>query len=631
MNEKQLNKTKGIVKKALIVNAVLIVLILIAYIALFAVNNQRKKIIINGREIKNSGSMLVDKEGTKYVDLNGLFNTLNTFKINSGAYGSPNASKDSFYIESLYEAIQFTNGTKNMQKNIILKYQDRQFDSKTGQIVLTEEEIKKGLKEPELRKKTPIDDAIIATEDFKLKNKIIKDGAKVYASLEDLKYIINAKINLSQNGANVYITTIPELEKKIAGYLKDNNLTLSPIYQNRKAIIDDYFVAANSEKNVGVYKRDIKNKLIDNVVGTQLEEIRYIQSDENIYFTTQDKKLGLKNLQTNENIITPGDYDAISIYFKDEGLYLAKKNEKYGVINSSGKLIVPIEYNQIGLIENKEEKLEAAKADDVEKEKKIDKDSKIIMDKFIPVMQKTLSKGEVWRLILKDGSAATDLNYVSIGYKVPKYVTPNQRNEIEIPESKRELARELKISSNTIPIDNIRDIKKLGLTTNRSNVIDGAEDLTYIPEGYSDSGVIVEVYDPTEKINTSRYGIIRADFNVDTQNDPFVYPAVAERIYKIEKDNETKYYAEIGNLQEEFVKGSEGRIRKMIQREEVDLIDLEEERKRKEELENEEEGKSTLRSDSGDNSLVERSNNGNTNLNENNETKDENLSDIDEE
>lgn len=599
MNEKELNRARGIAKKALIVSSAISVILILVYSFLFIKNQNREKIIIDGSEIRSKGKIFYNKEGTKYVDLNRLFNTLGMYKINSGVYGSTNASKDDFYIETPYEAVQFTSGTKNMSKSIIFQNQDREVDLKTGEIKLTEEEIKKGAKKPEPREKTPIDNAIIATEDFKLKNKIIKENAKVYASFEDLKYILNMKVNVSKNQANLYLTTIPTLEKKIARHLKDNSLALSALYQNRKAIIDDYFIALNSNNFTGVYKRYTDSNMIENIVGPQYEEIRFIQSDENIYFTTQDKKLGLKSLKTSNDIIKAGDYDAINIYYKEDGLYIAKKNNKFGIVNNSGKLIVPIEYNQIGLIENKEEKLKAAKKDDAEKEKQIDKDSKVIMDKFIPVMQTTVSKGDVWRLVLKDGSAATDLNYVNIGYKVPTYVKPNQRNEIEIPEEKKELARELKITKYSIPEENIIDLKRLGITTNRANIIDGAQDLLYIPDGYQDSGVVVEVYDPTEKRNTSRYGIVRADFNKDNQNDPFVYPAVAERIYKIDKDNETKYFAEIGNMQEEFVKGSEGRIRRMVEREDVNLIDLDEERKRMKEAEKEDE----LKNETKDNTL----------------------------
>lgn len=591
MNEKKLEKYKKVAKKALIANSIILVIAIIAYLVLFFINSQREKLILDNVEIKNGEKTFVIKNKIKYMDVSLLFNSLTMFNINNGVYGETYESKDSFYIETPYEVMQFTNNTKKMYKTIIPDFQDRLVDKVTGKVKLTESEEKSGEKKPKPRDKKAIDNAIISEEEFNLKNPVIKEGARVFISFDDLKYVLNSKI--VQKGPELRIYSIDELEKKIARFLKTNDLSLSPLYQNRKSIIDNYFIASKSNDAVGVYKRDVSTNMIENIIGMQYEEIRYIQAEENIYFTTQDKKLGLKSLKNNEDIIKAGDYDALDIYFKDEGLYLAQKKGKYGIINNQGKVIVPIEYNQIGLIENKDKKREAVRKDDKEAENRLNKDNKIIMDKFIPVMQNTTSKGEVWRLVLKDGSAQTDLNFTGIGYKVPTYVEPNDLGQIEIPSSKMELARQLKINQSRLKITDVRKIKQLGITTNKNNIIDGAEDLLYIPDGYQDAGVIVEVYDPTERINVGRYGIIRADFSKDNRTDEFIYPAVAERIYKKETDGNVQYFAEVGNLQEEFVKTSEGRIKRTVSREKVDIIDYEEEkRKEREKLRKEQEKES---------------------------------------
>ena len=590
MNEKKLEQFRKIAKKALIANSIILVIMLFAYLVLFYVNSQRAKLIIDNVEVKNGEKTFVKRDKVNYVDVSLLFSSLNMFKINNGVYGETYESKDGFYIETPYEVMQFTNKTRKMYKTIIPDFQDRLIDKTTGKVELTEEEKSSVEKKPKPRDKKAIDNAIISEEEFDLKHPIIKEGPKVLVSFDDLKYILNSKV--VQKGPELRIYSVEELEKKIARFLKNNDLSLSPLYQNRKSIIDDYFVASKSNNTFGVYKRDVQSNMIENIIGVQYEEIRYIQAEENIYFTTQDKKLGLKSLKNNEDIIKAGDYDALDIYYKEEGLYLAQKKGKYGVINNQGKVIVPIEYNQVGLIENKDKKREAVKKDDKEEENKLNKENKIIMDKFIPVMQNTTSKGEVWRLVVKDGSAQTDLNYTGIGYKVPTYVEPNEKGEIEIPASKTELARQLKIYQSRLNITDVRKIKQLGLTTNKNNIIDGAEDLLYIPKGYQDAGVIVEVYDPTEKINVNRYGIVRADFSKDNRSDEFVYPAVAERIYQTEIDGNIQYFAEVGNLQEEFVTGGEGRIKKTVSRENVDIIDYEEEkRKAREKLRLEQEEK----------------------------------------
>ena len=122
--------------------------------------------------------------------------------------------------------------------------------------------------------------------------------------------------------------------------------------------VDNYYTEENGYKKAG-YITQIKTEEgyrygYTNVDGKQILKEEYneisritdIVDENNIYFiVSKDGRFGVN--KNEENIINY-DYQSIS-YDKSNNIFIVEKSKKYGVADIKGKIIVPIEYQQIDI------------------------------------------------------------------------------------------------------------------------------------------------------------------------------------------------------------------------------------------------------------------------------------------
>ena len=135
---------------------------------------------------------------------------------------------------------------------------------------------------------------------------------------------------------------IPFYSNNKIGFLNlDLDLVLNPIYEQ----IEDEFVNENSLVRV---KIDNKWGLIDLHGEYVLKPIykRISEQIANVYVINANYKDAVCDLEGNL-IVGFGEYDLIYPPFDDKGLARVKKNGKWGIINSKGHLVLPIEYDKI--------------------------------------------------------------------------------------------------------------------------------------------------------------------------------------------------------------------------------------------------------------------------------------------
>lgn len=122
--------------------------------------------------------------------------------------------------------------------------------------------------------------------------------------------------------------------------------------------VDGYYKSENSYRYAGYiisnkteegYRFGYMNyvgKLILKPEYNQLSRITGIEDKENVYL------LGAKNGQfgvtKNEKEIIKNEYQSIE-YDENNNLLIVEKNKKYGVVTLEGKMIVPVQYNQIDI------------------------------------------------------------------------------------------------------------------------------------------------------------------------------------------------------------------------------------------------------------------------------------------
>ena len=107
-------------------------------------------------------------------------------------------------------------------------------------------------------------------------------------------------------------------------------------------------------------------------------------------------------------------YDDLELIDKELGLYIAKKDDKYGIIDSNGNTKVHIEYDQIGI-------------DNTRFEENDIKNKYLLDNGMIPV-----KKDELWGAFDKNGNTILGFDYQGFGYTAGS--NKNAINLLIIPE-----------------------------------------------------------------------------------------------------------------------------------------------------------------------------------------------------
>ncbi|MCI8637113.1 MAG: hypothetical protein HFJ36_04630 [Clostridia bacterium] len=225
------------------------------------------------------------------------------------------------------------------------------------------------------------------------KKPVIARNGVLYASIEGLEKGFNISFDYNQEKNTIDIWTTPALYQYYASRVLDYGYTeLNDKFVNQKAILNDKLIVLKDKdkKQYGVIKTD----------GTILLEPKY----DNItylphtgdFLVETNKKVGILTAErrTKVQII----YDSIELMDSDSGLYVAKKDNKYGVIDSNGNIKIYIENDEIGM--------------DISKFSQNNIKSKyILVDNIIPAR-----KDKLWGLYDKNGNQLVDYTYDTLGY-----------------------------------------------------------------------------------------------------------------------------------------------------------------------------------------------------------------------
>lgn len=125
-----------------------------------------------------------------------------------------------------------------------------------------------------------------------------------------------------------------------------------------KISVDNYYTEENNYKYAGYivgikteegYRYgyiNVNGKLLLDTQYNEISRITDIKDDKNIYLISA--KNGQYGLTKNGEKLTDNEYQSMT-YNPNMNVIVVEKSKKYGVINLSGKVIVPIEYNQIDI------------------------------------------------------------------------------------------------------------------------------------------------------------------------------------------------------------------------------------------------------------------------------------------
>ena len=189
----------------------------------------------------------------------------------------------------------------------------------------------------------------------------------------------------------IYIYTMDYLVKNYETKVLDLGYkNLSEEFNNYKSIFEDRIVVEKDTKQVGVI--DLQGNVI---IEPKYTDIEYIPQTGD-FFATSNAKVGIisKDGEMKVQIL----YDSLELMDMDAGIYLAEREDKYGIIDVKGNIKLYIENEEIGIDASKFEK------NDI-------RNKYLLVDNLIPVKRNGL-----WGLVNKNGQQVVDFKYDSFGY-----------------------------------------------------------------------------------------------------------------------------------------------------------------------------------------------------------------------
>ena len=482
------NKNKKTVLTVLIICAVLVVILfgIIAYIR--KKDAAQLKIYVDDKQVKISSSLLLQsKDGVQYMNVRELAELLG-YSYQKGEYKNYTEDAKSCYLRTPYEIVSMSANSNTVTKYILNENARASTDEQISKdLILVDEKTGKGSinivvdSENETEEIFTIDEAIQYVND------------ELYVPFPELAKIFSVQLNTSQAN-RIRISSIPSLVQTITKLAQDAGYTeVSNIYENLMAMADNMLVVGDGSKYGVISLKDGKE-----VISLKYDKIVYRQNTEE-FFVTAEESVGIVDASGN-TIIKPTAYDNIASLDELQKLYLVEKNDKFGVVNHEGNIIVYAEYDSIG-IEDKEE----FAGEDI-------RNFNLLFEECIPVYN-----NDKVGIIDVDGEERLKCVYDSLGY-VANSASKENLDTNNRPSSREEDDEEEENITNTT-----------NTSTNQSASVEAHESVLTIPESVGIKGIVVK---------QDNYGIF------DAEAKRLIVPCVYSKIYAKTRAGVTKYYLE---------------------------------------------------------------------------------------
>ena len=210
------------------------------------------------------------------------------------------------------------------------------------------------------------------------------------ATPEMIEKAFNVSFQYEKDNNAITIFTMPYLIQAYSNRILDYGYTeISDVFANQKAVLNDMLVVKKEEKSavISVQGNSILEPKYDNIIYLPNVGDFLVESGKKVGIISKDRKTKVEI-----------DYDSIELMDSDLGLYVAKKDNKYGVIDFKGNPKIYIENDEIGM-------------DISNFEKNNIKNKYILAGNLIPAR-----RDKLWGLYDKNGRLVVDFIYDSFGY-----------------------------------------------------------------------------------------------------------------------------------------------------------------------------------------------------------------------
>ena len=353
---KKEDKSKKMAKIVLVCIVLIVFIIIGVAIAMVYVQSNTLKLTINGVANEKVKQMLVFDGDKIYVPIKEIASYLG-YECYNGEYNDKSEDPSKCYIQGENE---ITNFSLNSNKIYKLNLQEKDANY----------------------------------EYFYIDEPIIARNGVLYTTTEGMETAFNVSFEYNEAAKTITIFTLPYLVQGYSSVVLDYGyVELSDNFTNQKAILQDMLVVKKDKENNkdGVVEASTGNTIIE----AKYDNITYLPNSGE-FKVESNKKVGIitKTKDTRVQLI----YDSIELMDSDAGLYVVKRDDKYGVIDTRGNIKIYVEYDEIGI-------------DPSQFEKNDIKNGYILVNNLIPVR-----KDKLWGLYNKNGKLIVDIEYDSFGY-----------------------------------------------------------------------------------------------------------------------------------------------------------------------------------------------------------------------
>lgn len=382
-------ENKGI-KIWLIIVVVLIILLLITAVLLWMYSQKLQKdafkVTIDGvysTKASNKNELFLIQNGKVYTSIEEICGYIG-YQYYPGGYRQYAEDKTKCYVTNSKEIVTFA-----YSSNEIVKY--------------------------------PVNNLNSEPQTFEISEEVASKGNRLYINEDGLKKAFNVLIDYDAETNNVRIATLPYLvnyyETNIAGASIENSEFEDYVkFNNGKALLKNLIIMQDENTKLYGVSQINNNEATNQIITARYTKIEYMEGVGDFIVTSEDKKVGI--IGSDGITKVRPEFDKIQEIDKDIGLYLVTSNNNQGVINRNGKIIVPQDYDSIGL--------------DAEYEDKNITNKYILYGNCIPV-----KLNNKWGIIDKEGNKIIPVEYDGIGCKVTSATgIKNTNGIILIPEIK---------------------------------------------------------------------------------------------------------------------------------------------------------------------------------------------------
>ena len=194
-------------------------------------------------------------------------------------------------------------------------------------------------------------------EYFKIKENVRYVNDDLYASIEAIELGFDIIVEYNKKDNSLKIKSANKLEE-VAGYARKDVVKSDEYsYKNKRLLKYGMTIVKDAEGNYGVASYTNSEKMGSFVASCKYQSIDFNEGTRT--FSVVSKKdnqksilhINLENQQVDGDMNT--QYDDIKAMTDEFKQFVVKQNEKYGVVGTDGETIIPIEFEEIGVKEEK--------------------------------------------------------------------------------------------------------------------------------------------------------------------------------------------------------------------------------------------------------------------------------------